>query len=367
MKISQMNQREDFYSILQDTVNEYYPEGKFSIEKNSGITYYSLEKLNTVINSSMTADAKRFIKDEFSYINPLKNRLSSIYVDIAFAAPRLISSRRFFWDNAPEHSNHILIYPSNRKIRFMDFKTMKTHVHMKYGFQNTMMLRETAFRSMNSNFPFVLPVYNVSERSYKERIMHGRSAARCRSIKRIAQASKEALECMKLLQSGEESHSINAQTYAKQLSQNICRRLNGLKYKDLTDLATYAADATEEENITIALTHGDLQIGNIWLEDGNTVILDWESVGMRVNYFDEAVLYSGVRNSNDYAMSLADIMKIVYNRQSSINMKNIGRIFLLEDILWFIDEQEAMNSIYESYGMMKLKRREVIEHIKALL
>lgn len=367
MKISQMTLREDFYSILQDTVNEYHPEGKFSIGKNSGITYYSLEKLNTIINSSMAADAKMFIKDEFSYINPLKNRLSSIYVDIAFAAPRLIGSKRFIWDNAPEHSNYILIYPSNRKIRFMNFKTMETHVHMKYGFHNTMMLRETAFRSMNSNFPFVLPVYNVSERSYKERIMHGRSAARCRSIKRIIQASKEALKHMKLLQSGAESYSINAQVYAKQLAQNICRRLNDIKYRDLTELATYAADATEEENITIAMTHGDLQIGNIWLEGGNTVILDWESVGMRVNYFDEAVLYSDVRNSNDYALSLIDIMKIVYNRQSSFNMKNIGRIFLLEDLLWLIDEQEAMKGMYESYGMMKLRKGEVIKQIKALL
>lgn len=367
MKISQMVKREDFYSILEDTVNEYYPGGLFSCRNNGGERYFSLAHLNAIICKGITDKAKAFISDEFRYSSLMKNMLSSMYTRSAFACPSILSSRRLFWLNAPEERRHILIFPSNRKIRFMNFNSMQIHVHMKTGFDNEMMKRETAFRMEHSHLPFILPVSAVTERSYSESIMEGNSAARCKSNKIMKDASVLALRHINALRDASDIYSREASEYAVTLSDNICRRLIDSKYDKLKELCRYAAQNVEKETVRTAISHGDLQMGNIWIRNGSIIIMDWESVKRRIDYYDEAVLLSGIRNTYDYAASLTDIMRIVYNNHNSLNSRNIVRIFLLEDINWMIDEQTAMNGKYESYGITALCKDNMMNKIRPTL
>jgi RIO-like serine/threonine protein kinase len=52
-----------------------------------------------------------------------------------------------------------------------------------------------------------------------------------------------------------------------------------------------------EETVTLSLSHGDLQSGNIWVENGTDkiYIIDWESYGRRSEHYDRATLYDGIR------------------------------------------------------------------------
>ena len=57
---------------------------------------------------------------------------------------------------------------------------------------------------------------------------------------------------------------------------------------------------TSHEKIPVGLSHGDLQAGNIWVENetDKLYIIDWESWKNRSTWYDRALLYEGLRRTD---------------------------------------------------------------------
>jgi hypothetical protein len=51
------------------------------------------------------------------------------------------------------------------------------------------------------------------------------------------------------------------------------------------------------ESIDYSITHGDLQLCNIIMNDEDVYIIDWESLGFRATIYDEVILYSSSRGN----------------------------------------------------------------------
>ena len=95
-------------------------------------------------------------------------------------------------------------------------------------------------------------------------------------------------------------------------------------------------------SVTLSLSHGDLQSGNVWVENGTDkiYIIDWESYGKRSAEYDKATLYGGIRRSD----KLADYVKVKDDTHATV---------LLEDLIFRLKE---LKSLPENFGAEDFKR-----------
>ena len=90
----------------------------------------------------------------------------------------------------------------------------------------------------------------------------------------------------------------------------------------------------------VGYSHGDFQAGNIWRDEhGKTWIYDWETVGIRSSWYDQAVMFGGLRRGMDYAAFLQ-------SDASGWLDKNEGEatkiLIILEDIIFQLREAAVL-------------------------
>ncbi len=367
MKIAEMIKRESFESILINTVNEFYPERIFSFYNGSGSTFYMHPTLNTISVSKCKSAIRNYIKREFTYNNILKNTMAQIYVNAAFNMPELISQKAFSWSPSRDYDDSMLIFPSNRKIRFMDFCSGNSRVCMKHGYNNMMIQKEIEFRKKYENQPFILKILESDERYYTESILSGQSVIRIADRDKRNRYREMAVNMLDRF-GNESKNNEDIKVYAESLNEHIEKSLSDVRYKELKILCSDVCNAVEPGIIEKRLSHGDLQEGNMWVDDReNIYILDWESCEIRSSLYDDAVFYYNTRNAYDYVNALTRITENIYNINSIGRAgKNSVRIFILEDIKWMIDEMSVMNG-YEPIGLNVLKQKHIQESIRRII
>ena len=90
---------------------------------------------------------------------------------------------------------------------------------------------------------------------------------------------------------------------------------------------TKLIESINDETITITLSHGDLQPGNVWVDkDGKIFIIDWESWNQRSIWYDKAVMFGNIRSKG-----LSE-----YIKSNDINTQTA--IVCLEDIIFRLTE-----------------------------
>lgn len=361
MKISQMRQREDFYTILFNSVNEHCPELWNAESDDCDGYYYVYERLNAIVPDHTPPLIKQFIRDEFTYTNRYKNIISRIYIDLALTFPNLFCDRKLCWNNSG--NRHKMIFPSNRKIRIMDFDDMESFVCMKDGFPDTMMKREIDFRMKHSKKPFILPIISSGRHYYTERIIKGRSIARIKDAEEKRSVFERALRVMKEFAS-EYIVKLNSNDYALSVYNEIENIAQG-KYKVILTLCRDILSKIGSIDVNVSISHGDFQPGNIWIENGNIIIIDWETFDSRIAVYDELVFISNIRNSCNYIQALSGIKKYVYCLYGSGDYaENLFRIFVLEEIKWMIEEVKTLPENINSTAMDKIMKREVFQFIR---
>lgn len=96
--------------------------------------------------------------------------------------------------------------------------------------------------------------------------------------------------------------------------------------------------------IVTTFSHGDLQMGNIWIENktNKVFIIDWESWGTRSSFYDKAALFNGLRPG--------DISKYLNKEGIATEEK---AVVLLEDLVFQLEEY---GSLPGQFGLEKLKQ-----------
>ncbi|MBO5060342.1 MAG: phosphotransferase [Clostridia bacterium] len=301
MKISYMMKRESFYKINEKTLMKFFPKS------NEKSRLYIYPELNAIIRKRPAGEVKKYLYTEFHVKSAWYKRLLVwFYTRICLNTFGLLSSKRI--DIDANISEDILIYPCNRKYRIFDFSKETVSVVVKYGFPNHCLKREIDFRVNNSDCEFISPIVEHSDFCYTEKIIKGVPLARI--SKNYDELKRDALKIWSDF-AAKTKKTVSSQEYAKTLSEQAEKLKQRIKKKDKKIDFELLEDVFEKllgklsksgESVDVMLSHGDLQEGNIWIEDDTNkiYIIDWESVLERSAWYDNAVLYDGIRNGANF-------------------------------------------------------------------
>ena len=251
-----------------------------------------------------------------------------------------------------EITRDTLIYPCNRKLRIFDFKNHTVSVITKASFSPKSLHNEIDFRTGCYPCDFILPIDNCTQDTYTERIIDGIPLARLTDNRSALE--KSALD-MWINYSADTLKTIPASQYAATLSAQIAdftKRIQAEKPQVNTACLVRVANSclsileSSQEEIQTIQSHGDLQAGNIWVENktGRIYIIDWESVEQRSIWYDEAVLNDGIRNTSSFD---------VFSQNRDIRHTTV----ILEEIIYRMNELCELPFDYgtDSFNVLRQK------------
>lgn len=334
MKISTMLKREDFYSINDKTLSGYFFRQDLKKTK-----LYVYEKLNAIITSNPSKHVKDYLLCEYDVSGSIFKRLAvNAYVKACLNTHGLMSDKKLNIRNCM--TDDMLIYPCNKKYRIFDFGSNTVEVIVKAGFPEFNIRREIEFRTRGDLPLFVPRLIANTDHSYIEKIIDGKPVARIQD--------NEALknEAIQLIKGYGSKRTVSGSDYCRELKEQINNYTNNKPYA--AEILTLADKLFERicllEKIQIGFSHGDLQPGNIWLENGtgHIYIIDWESWGERSAWYDEEVLYNKMR-----LIGMKEYLKIEMDLPKKCTV-------LAEDLLYHLMDREGLppeieNNRYNEY------------------
>ncbi len=337
MKISQMLEREDFYTINENTLVRYFGENS---AQSTELCIYP--QLNAIVTAKPSQRVTKYLLCEYSVRGSKMKQLAVRgYVLGCMKTFGLLSAKKCHVQ--AKVSPDVLIYPCNKKYRIFDFDKKTVDVIAKYGFDDSDLQHEIAFRK-RSNLPDFVPGFvDCSEKGYREAIIDGRPLAR---ISEGFEVFRDQVYAMLVEYGAQQERKIPANTYAEDLQAEITCLVQ--EKADNTSVVTkivkrLVEQAAVETDVTLSFSHGDLQAGNIWVENETQkiYIIDWESWGTRSIWYDRATLYQGLRPGD-------------IQRYLAVEVPALERaVVLLEDIIFHLHE---LNSLPEDFGMEQFRQ-----------
>lgn len=305
MKISEMLAREDFYSILPQTLNHYAefldiePGSVAVLGKGADANLYVNEKLNAIIASKPSKQVKDYLRTEYTVGgNPLRKLAVAAYLTAAMTFVKN-NAQRGLKIGFAQKTDDILIYPCNKKIRLFDFKEGVVHTVLKEGFPDIYIKRETDFRLKN-NAAFIPKITRNGDGCYSETIIrNGRPLARIQDAAFVEEKKHESLALLTSLTI--QPRKVMTKEYVAELKGRCLQMLKGKEGFTANERVSTLFDGwqkmVQDCGVDLVVSHGDFQPGNIWIdENGSIVIIDWETVKERSPFYDYAALYCSLRN-----------------------------------------------------------------------
>lgn len=385
MTISDLQRRENFYEINNKTLEKYFSEinrlshrvkicgsnDAFSINKSYFFVY---PKINAIVTKDNSEEVRKYIFKEFSN-NPSLLKRFAIY----FYTRLLLKSKGKFSDKCIsiepkiKDENSLLIFPGNKKIKIFNFKGNYIDNIIKESFIDHCFNKELDFR-LNNKYDFVLGVERYSNRWYREKIIDGVSLPRISDKNKHELLKENVNNILDLLQE-DKKKKIEIGEHAEKLVCKIKKGSRELENKSekfnfernlekfLMRLVNMIAN--RKDIILLSLSHGDMQEGNVIIRraDEKIFIVDWETWGERTTWYDKLMfnynlrnIYKFVSNLKKYLLNHKDIICKDRNDIFTVDLKLrrvIAIIFILEDLLWQIEESNNFSGEIVSYSVKK--------------
>lgn len=357
-----MIEREDFYQILTHTLNEYYLDvHKINVDvkvESIKTNILVFETLGSIHMRYPSREIYKYWMSEYNIRdNYVKYILAKIYVISCFLLKDILAQKYISMDNAFFDRN-IAIIPANRKIRIFNFKDKYVDAIVKYGFTRKYFLNELEFR-LSTNYDFVPKILEYGDTWYREKILTGMPLARVKN-KKLYDSSINVVKQYLMQIHNDTSSEVEFTSYKNQLISRIVNKLKIAKEKKSIVYYDEMIDFVEKINqeldfytgkITIVLSHGDLQTGNIWYNDGNIYIIDWETHDFRSKWYDLFVLLFSLRRSKKISELFNSVKKngsiIIEDNDNIAPLIKIGLVFL-EDIEFYLDDMLELPMGYGS-------------------
>lgn len=355
MRIEEMIRRENFYPILEKTLEQYYADilgipcaVKIS-DKKQGAAAVVYPKLNRIIQKM---PALSIIQNTYGAFNIndnlLKNLLAKVYVTATLFSCGLLARKGLHLSQPSLLTAYHAIMPGNKKIRIGDFKNNVLDVIVKDGFRDDYFRNELRFRLEQAD-DFIVPILEHGENWYREKMIRGVCLARIRDKACYDYAVNSVLECLKMIYA-RTGCLRSAEMYITALTQRIQQDFQLLQ-QEKTDLEIAAEEllalvdklsktACILEQIPTMRSHGDMQTGNVLVENGGKVyIIDWETVAERSIWYDPTTLLLFTRRQNRWTgivrnrnnQKTKDAVLALDNTKDR-NMDGVAALLLLEDL-----------------------------------
>ena len=360
MTIQEMLEREDIYTILSTTLEEYFREVcdkdvqvkvERSVFKNPYVVY---PRLGVVVSRIPSWKVAKDIYTQFNVQGNIKRKvLAWGYITLCFLSFGLLASRSLYISDKKWCKRYRYILPCNRKIRVFDYKEGIVDAILKTGFSDVYFKNELKYR-VNPEFSFIPPVINNGERWYRERIIDGVGLVRVKEP-HYSEASKMVLDDIRSI-IYRSFHYEDIKPYCNRIIERIkscVPILKGEKHIESTDYIEAVLKRIGEYvegyqmRVPVVLSHGDLQTGNIMYEPSikRVSIYDWETAGNRSIWFDmgKFLLYSQRKGRYAYMIEHRDDKevkeKLLYlDECDDYPMTYVIAVLVLEELDFFVNE-----------------------------
>ena len=356
MDIASMLKREDFYTILKNTLCTYYRRvynSEIRVEYypfDGSETLYIFSRLSFIARKKVPSGAKEFLYSEYNIRgNRLKYLAGKLLVFIATHSGGLGAVRKLYITEGVLGKN-AFISPQNRSIRIFDYDTMTVDCIVKDGFTTAYFANQLAFRT-NYRYDFVPPLMDAGDVWFRERIMRGHALARVTDEKAYTNTEEQVVRFVSRLAQDTLTTASSCE-YVRHLVESI--RSGLARAESEKHITTVAAMQTVVDNIEARITdmsiplvisHGDLQSGNIWLEtDGRVWIYDWETQKQRSIWYDSATLLFATRRAGGLERMMAshDAEELfacdTQTKRTPQAVRTAKDVVLLEDILFYLED-----------------------------
>lgn len=326
--------REDFYAINQQTLDNYFVGGK-------KIKLYIYPELNAIVTKRPSKKVKKYLYVEYKVNASLLKRIAVyLYTRLTINSFGVFAKKTCNING--DFSNDCLIYPCNKKIRIFNFKNNTVRVIPKATFPDVDIRKEIAFRTQNKA-EFIPEILSFEENNYTEKIIDGYPLAR---EKEKFEFYKEKAYKIWGEYIASNTYNVTAKEYVNKLRkkfENLLIQLSEEKNVDKDKIVTienklFELISTFDEDVEVGLSHGDLQPGNIWIENNTNkiYIIDWEAYDERCLNYDYIVLNNQIRRTDGLSKFISILNESVQNL-----------IVLYEDLLFKINE---LNSLPQDFG-----------------
>lgn len=381
-------EREDYYGILQKTLQTYFQEKcdddvYVGYEKREGAKELVMNpKLGNIYQPYPCKPIRSYIYKMYNIRNnPLKNVAAKLFVFLSTHSKSLFTlpKRLYIYPAHLVNDSTVFSY-LNRSIRIFDFENNTTVSIKKQMFTSKFFDNQMEFR-LKYTYGFVPEILNHGENWFEEHILEGRSLARETNLQTYNNGIKTSLHQMQCIQQ-QTLQYVDAETYTHSLSKQICSLLNKAQTtKGITtyrDTLNYLHTLNEQlslkgQQIPIAESHGDLQAGNIWVGNDRIWIIDWETHATRSVWFDAMTIYYGTRY-------YGGIKELVHHHQdeqtrtlvlgafqTTLSIREMTIIFLLEDLLFYLEDMMELpatggNKSFDGY-MNDIITSSILKHL----
>lgn len=356
--------RENIDEIISKTLSMYY-QTKVSIgDKKSQTSFILNPRLNCAIYSKPVPEVKKAVQVGHAvHRNVMLNLAMRLYIMLGFSRMKVFGCKYINFSRLPDHPESLIIMPGNMKIKIFDYRSKMIINILKEGFDLASLYTEVKVRTAYKERPYVLPLEILKEGVYKEKLIKGCSVDRLDGI-RYSKVKGRIAHAIQDFQKGNRS-DVDACVYCcgiVSLIENKIEQIrcdNTIKVK-ITKFVHELLDLVEGM-ITIADSHGDLQNGNIFVsDDDNVYLLDWETYQIRSIGYDILIYYYKFRYRTDYLMRLDNFLQDDHWGDLSsafwdnpVDRKQVLIVYLLEDIIWHIEECLSTEEKRSSSGLLK--------------
>ena len=356
MDLTSMIAREDFFNHFLPTVEKYYSnvlgiQVSFTITKNRNECNMVIKpKLSAVSGVFISKKAREFFYSEWNIRGSLvKHVIAKVYIFFVTRTGPYFAQYMFHICPDIVNLEDTIIAPNNRSIRFFDYGSDIVGCMIKDGFSNKYFRNQIWFRE-NYKYDFILPLLDYGTNWFREPIMHGHPLARITDDNLYNASKKKTIDCLRLL-AIDTFEYIDSIMYIDSLCHKIIVLLEQAttkkKIKTSNESKKILNFAVKQANnyqnaIPTMISHGDLQTGNIWVDQTEKVwIYDWETADRRSVWYDVTVLEYAVRRNNGWrdlmSIDFPEAMNLLEpKKQKENNFNAMKGIVLLEDLphLW---------------------------------
>lgn len=377
MRLSEMRAREDLDAIVRATLARDFSEqlGRpvAVTAKGPGQRWLVQPLLSAFYTPQISGVARRHLRDDFRW-SPVPARVLpqlALGTALASAAGLRLTGRTGFFVNPPvPHAASLLIMPGNRRVRLFDFDRRVCRVLLKDGFPARVMETEVAVRGRGTEGPFP-PITQVAPDLswFEEPLVAGRVLPRLPPWTATEPLKARALAALADF-TRPSRRAVPAAAHLEPLlarvalaAAEVTARYGAAAAFGASFAPALAALAATPGELTVAMTHGDFQPGNILVPRGRdaVLILDWEHSGTRLAAYDALVL--GLRSRAAHGLS-ARVLDFVTGATPCAGLgpeaadlawrRATAAGFLLEDLCFYLEESVEVPGSRPSAGLAVL-------------
>jgi hypothetical protein len=348
MRISLLEEREDFDKILKDTLEK---TTYFKIRKGNNECKYVVNKyLNFISTKTLHRNVFQTLVNEYSSsLIWWKKGMQLIYVKLATSMffRSLFAQRSMM---ISEDFKDYLILGGNHRLRLFYGELKDSIVILKSGENQKFIKNDVAIRTEN-DLTYAPEIFDSENDWLREEYFNGVPFNRIESEER-----KGILRDVIINNHLEElllptSREIPLNDYILLIENEVLDFLNDENITVKKDVSTLIQKVfsslfmkLSSNTVKISWSHGDLQAANILVSDQNYKVIDWEASNKRFYLYDVFTFFSKIRSN----ISLTVAIENYKNVNTSFNKISNGTeeeiiLLLIEELRFHMNEEFSKN------------------------